>query len=247
MLATLAVLLVAQQNPPFMPEPPRVAWPIQDCFKNEAIGALGDIRVRTLEKQIRIIWASPGEIFSEVFDLAFWPTAVASLGDAQILVAGKKPSNGKTIIQRWDLSWSVLPDIDNPTTVAKTTIYIGNSPGKKVVRCMVEMIGIAHRVLVVFSDSGDLYMFDTQTGQHWLQYSGQQFPKMEIDTLEHMHVAEHPTRGHAYILQCRATFFDDGGVVFYDEDMDGDLDVVEEIDTVDWPSQVTGVEWVQVF
>jgi hypothetical protein len=247
-----------QGGPPPVASPPPAAWARQASIAPapfEPYRLVGDVRVSTLAKRVTIQWsyddAGTGErAFAwDDFDVSFWPTAAARIDvdGLHLLVAGKRPSNSRTVIELWTLDLVSLPDENTDATVAKSTVYDANQQGKRVVRFMDPMPGTAQHAILQFDDSRDLYSLDASTGVFQVIYTVQQVPKLGLDSLSRLWTAEHPTAGFVYGIEDDASVSDDGGVLLYDSDKDGDLDSWEDLEPADWDEKVGNVPWVQQF
>lgn len=251
--AFLLSLVACLQSPvaPPKPTPPRIAWPRQDTLKGHAFGMSAVVSISTLRKQLRFTWGykdALGEdvIYEEVVGLSYWPTAAGDIDSSTLLVAGKQPSNGRTIIERWDLAWDSLPSEQAPTAIARTALYVGAAAEKIEPRTILGMVGVPNKALVQYR-SGSIFELNTKTGFQAPLFTTTQIPKLALESIVLSHSAEHPTMGYAYIYECLHSHFEDGGVVLYDLDKDGTIDTWFEVNATDWPAEVGAVRWVKFY
>jgi hypothetical protein len=224
----LSVASVAQHVKPGLPLEPPIA-PIHQGFilPSEFQGdCLGKLEVNTLGKQVSIQWSfgAPPQFVSESFDLNYWPTAVCRITDDRlrtgrdILVAGKRPSTGTTIIERWQLT---LSSPGSPTVVTKSLLSDNNAAGRRVVRTLEPVNGIEGKAFVQFHDSDSLYLIDALTGQLGLVASAADQPKLADDRLKSIMSGRIGTQ-YVYVYQSDFTFGGDGGaLVMRDDNADG--------------------------
>ena len=234
---------------------PRSAPRLQTLLFPTAFGdekLIGDVQIVTAEKKLTIKWSyedPTGErkFHWEDYDLAYWPTAAARAGDAAIVVTGKRPSNGKIVFEKWAIGLSALPDEAHPSVLAKTVLRDSLEPTNGAVRVMDPLAGFENYMLLVWQKSGDVYRLDTITGQMDLALSALDLPQLTTKSLEHLWVAEHPTLGFTYCLQCDYSVYDDGAVLLYDTDKDGAIDSWDTVAPGEWDSKVRAVDWVRRF
>lgn len=214
---------------------------------------VGDLRLDTHGKTLSIRWTyvdpmGASHKYTEGFDLSFWPTAAARVNDTRLtrgshfVIAGKRPSNGHTVIERWELTLSGIPSAESATAVQKTTLYDASVTGKRVVQRMGAVNGISDAVFVHFDDSGDLYSMSTDSGAMALALTPEQAPELTFDSYSWWTGGKTTDGAYVYVYQCDFTVHADGSLVLYDLDGDGSIDQwtsvgrheMELLEQVDW-------------
>ena len=228
--------------------PPKVATPEQTIVKPLGYGAaelLGRVRIATLDKQLSIHWvykdaAGVHQFHKEKFDLAYWPTAASRVSDdrlsagGHLVVSGKRPSTGVTVIERWELGLSGFPDAATPTTVTKSTLFEGNAPDTKPVRMMNPVNSLKNQVFVQFEDTRDLYRMDAMTGDQVLVLTTAQEPSLAHDSYSSWWGGKLPDDRYVYVYQAVFAYAQDGATVLYDNDGDGSPDEWFEYAQTSW-------------
>lgn len=218
---------------------------------------VGWVRIDTRKKKLSLRWSyddATGEraFHNETFDLNYWPTAAAHITDQRLdkgehlVVAGKRSSNGHTVLERWDLSLAALPDDTNSTTVQVTTLVDQAVQGKSGVRVMAPTHGVPGSVYVHDRDSRDLYLFDVTTLTESLQVTPGQVPQLGLDSVKLLWGGRTQAGSYAYVYQCNFSHHTDGGVVLFDDDSNGTFDRWTPFTSTQW-SIVEAVPWDEKF
>lgn len=238
-------------------KPPRSGLPEQTsvlplAFLSENV--VGMVEMSTLGKSLSIRWSfddanGDRKFQPESFDLNYWPTAAARVNDDRLtagtnfLVAGKRPGNGHTVIERWDLSFSSTPGTV-PTTVNKTIIYDAKTVGKKVVRTLAPVNGTSGAAFVHFADSSDLYRIDATDGTLVLVLAPVQAPELMHESYTMFTGGKTTSGAYVYIYQCNFSHYNDGALILTDLDGDGLLDAWASITNQEW-STVQAIPWAE--
>jgi hypothetical protein len=241
--------------------PPETAWPSQGVirpvgFETDALA--GEIEINTREKSLLVRWGYGGSgaarvFYREKFDLSFWPTAASCITDARLstgsnfLVAGKRPSNGHTVIERWETTVSAIPSASTPTAVQRTVIFDANTPGKRIVRKMDPAYGTAGRAFVHFDDSRDLYRLDAATGALTEVLTSIQVPALAGDNLLWFSGGKRTDGSFAYIYQCDPAVYQDDLLILMDLQGDGNIDQWNAVPYSQWSTAIDGIQWEQLY
>ena len=226
--------------------PPHTAWPQQDTLRVLGQHSLiGMVSVDTKGRSIDVNWSyddpatGTRSFFPESFNLSYWPTAVASIGTSTLVVGGKRPADGDTIIERWDLSWnSAIPSEADPTIVATTVLYQDKQPRMRDPKSMTAFVGTNDYVLVQYA-SGDLYKLSVVDGSQNLIYSSIQVPKLALESVTHAGSARVPgSSQHVYVISSDRIHQQDGGILFFDDDGDGNIDRFLTVENDQWGTVV---------
>ncbi|MEX1024523.1 MAG: hypothetical protein WD226_05545 [Planctomycetota bacterium] len=208
----------------------------------DAVKLCGQVGVDTLRRYVRIDWSYAGPdgaraFFAERIDLDYWPTAAARVNDARrhegssFVVAGKRPESGKTVIERWEPSFTALPADGAPTIFTRTVIYEADTPGRRVVRMATPLNELAPdvtpgRVLLQFDDSGDLYTLNAADGVLNLTYSAASEPELTQRAYSRIGGGMLRSGVSAYLYTCDYHAYSEGALLFEDHDHDGWIDNV---------------------
>lgn len=217
----------------------------------------GLVKTLTPHKLVEIRWVFDGTggeraQYDERFDLLYWPTAAARLWEgspdvgSSMVVAGKRASDGRTVIEKWTPTFTGIPSADNPTQLLKSPIYSGLEPGKKVVRLLAPTYGVEGKVFVQFNDVRDLYVLDVATGEFTLALSVAQVPEIEFDSYHGFWGGKTTSGEHAYVFQCKFSQYDDGAVILTDDDADGVIDSWVSVDKDSW-NLVETIDWEEIY
>lgn len=240
-----ALLLVTfspfQQTQPLPSSKPMEAEIRQTTLEPSALSDVegaGIVNVHTSSKELSILWSydTSGErqFYQEGFDLAYWPTAAARVSDQRLttgtnmVVGGKRPSLGNTLIERWELQFSAVPSLAAPTSVTKTTLFDANVAGKRGVRFMTPVNGVQDRVFVQFDDSNAFYSLNTVNGQLTLMATSTEVPTLSYKGLKLMSSGKIGATC-TYVYQCNFSVTDGGSVVMSDTNCDGLIDAWTEL------------------
>ena len=259
--SSLVPALQGQPDVQITVRPPKPAWPEQTFIRPASLVAdalSGEVSINTREKSLRIRWAYDGEgdartFYRESFDLAFWPTAAACITDSRIstgdnfLVAGKRPSNGHTVIERWNVSLSEIPSATAPSTIQRTVIYEGNETGKKVVRKMDPAYGTPGRVFVHFEDSRDIYRFNVTSGELAQVLTSTQVPALAADGLVWFSGGKRADGAFVYIYQCDPAVHQDAVIILTDLQGDGNIDQWSTVTFAQWSAAIQSIQWQQLY
>jgi len=118
--------------------------------------------------------AAPTAKTAELYKVRYWPTCTNRLADGSLLVCGKGPRNGNTIIERWRFGPPVYPlAITTPGSpgigagplLDVDEVYDQKVTGRDLVERIVPLWGSTHeRALAMFADSDDVYSIDLESG-----------------------------------------------------------------------------------
>ena len=196
--------------------------------------------------------AASGTYESQKLPVAYWPTAVAMAGaDLTFCVAGKRDS-GATIIEQWTLRAPNVSAMVSPATGKSewvwqwqrpesiTTLYDEATRGRDMIEAMAKYPG-EDKYIVKFYDSNDVFLMKPGSGLPPELIASPHPPAgsaaFEVSQLEELQpevvVFKHQVCGYGMYLtqESRAGI----GVVFFDEDTDGDIDGFLPIETtLDW-------------
>jgi hypothetical protein len=206
---------------------------------------VGVVSALTREKQVGLEWTykQGGQTLrhSERLDLSFWPTAIAAMDGNELLVAGKKPSNTKTVLLHVTLQ---LPDWPGPnfpnTQTQETTVLVDTSARIKVIK---PFPGLEHSAILVRSD-GSVATVNYATSQVTELYGPGVYPKLALDHMSMGLSAEHEQWGYVFLVKGDPNVHLDGGVVMKDLNKDGIIDEVLELDSEDW---IGDAQWLRFF
>lgn len=246
-----------QEIQPSVVDPPRTARIEQTIltpspFAPEKLA--GEVRIFTNEKRLAIRWsrddAGTRAFHLEEFGLDYWPTAAARISDARLtdgthfLVAGKRPLDGRTLLERWDLGFDGIPSDATPTRVTKSVLFDASVAGKQVVRMMTPVNGIQGAAFVHFEDSNDLYRVDASTGALALLLTPKQVPCLGHDSYVFWSGGKLASGAYCYLYQCDFAQDDDGALLMYDLDGNGTIDETTAVPKEQW-SVVERLQWVE--
>jgi len=259
-LAALSFLLLAQQGLTRVVTPPLRAHPLQAVLQPpemSAAGLVGHVLVYTDLFQVAILWrferaGKPDSAWQRV-PLDFWPTAVTVSGES-LIVAGTRPTTGRTLIQRWSFpSFPEIASIAPPPPrgapsylpkIATEDLYDEDVAGQRGVRLMTFHHGTPGElgaVLVLFQDSSDLYSFDLASRKWTLVLDAASQPDLASSCWDSIRAGEHAAQGYVYQLvdyyieeDC-AVAVADHPLVLLDHGKDGTIDfarrlTLEELD-----------------
>jgi hypothetical protein len=211
----------------------------QDELRGEAFHSMS-------EREVHFLWlykGSQGQNWMSYQDesVSFWPTEVATYGENQILVAGRDPVSGQSIVERWTLtppSPMPLARVD-PTTGEIVEPYIAVKIASKdlvlrsdlgTIRSVFRLQGTASTVLLHFWESKELYTFDLGSGELKRLFIPVADPDdPDVPVLPELTVvhggrwsATHTVEGHLYML---GGIDDDAtSLILADVDLDGKID-----------------------
>ncbi|NOT31798.1 MAG: hypothetical protein HOP15_15235 [Planctomycetes bacterium] len=250
-----------QHVQPTQSPPPPIATPHQTYVlpvEMESDALIGEVLVHTLDKQVEVRWsfgdASARQFYQEPFDIAYWPTAAARVTDTRltngthVLVAGKRPGVGTTVIERWEFAFPGLPSAETPTVVSKTALFDANVVGKRVVRLMEPVNGVVGKIFVQFHDSDSLFLVDATTGQFTLVGTPATVPMLADDALCAMSGARVGATSYAYFYQSNFAVLDHGVLLCYDNNADGVIDVWQTLANVNaWEAFLDSASFVETY
>ena len=237
---------------PAIPEQAQLQPPEYDSEKLR-----GSVSISTYDRKISVTWSNDDpdgnrEYFLNSYSVAYWPTAAYGEGDV-LYVAGKNPSSGNTLVEKWTFSFSQLPSVQ-PPLIAKATLVNGDVVGQKTVRLMEglhangEVSGAG--ILVQFDDSRDFYSLDKQTGSLTLLVASYAYPGLDALDLVRIFSGEHPESGYVYIMtEHWGVKIPPTEVVFIDKDKDGEIDSVHLVNSDNaWDTlDIDVTEWTTAF
>lgn len=208
---------------------------------------VGVVSALTNDKQLKIEWthnqSTGGPIVRhrERIDLSFWPTAVATLNENELLVAGKKPSNGKTILHHITLSLTDWPSENHPNTdTTEEVVLVSTTP---LVKVLLAFPGREHSAMLIRTD-GSVAAVDYVAKTVEELYAPQQYPLLARREVSMGLAAEHSAWGYVYAISCDHNVCSEGGVVMKDTNKDGQIDEVQELPLSEW---IGNAQWVRVF
>lgn len=248
LLAAVALLQQAQPLPSSKPMEAEIRQTTLAPLSLTDVAGAGIVEVFTSNKELAVLWSydsSEGrQFYREPFDLAYWPTAAARISDQRLtrgtnmVVGGKRPGLGNTLIERWNLQFADVPSLATPTTVTKTVLFEANVAGKRGIRFMTPVNGVPDRVFVQFEDSSAFYSLDTTNGQLTLMATATEVPSLTNKSLKLMSSGKAGTT-YTYVYQCDFSLTDGGAVVMSDIDGNGLIDAWTELyDLAAWTSFV---------
>jgi hypothetical protein len=198
------------------------------------------------------------EVGQQQFGTFFVPTATCVVDKSYLLVGGLS-RQGKTIIEKWELSWPMeipAPVIDLETGLSsvpvvlpslgtKTRIYAEDVPGRTWVRnlCGLRRQGQAAEALVQFYDSNDIYTIDLATGHLTFLATAGSGATFTIPALtNHKYVAinygDRSGIGYSYsFVRGYADQTTVPTVILIDVDRNGSIDNFLELNDAEWNSQ----------
>lgn len=245
-LTALLLCFGQQVPPPSMIPPPATAYPWQATLIIPEMDMRGVVNVLTEDKQIEIQWAYTwsGAVahHTERFDLSFWPTAVAAVDEDELVVAGKKPSNGKTIFYRITLRLTDWPRADHATDTSESVLTIETA---SVPKALLPFGGSANQVLVLRRD-GSIDLLNYVDGTGTSLYSTGAHQMLALDQVDRGFSAEHASWGFVYLFYCDHSTWDEGGVVLKDLDRNGTIDSVEEVATKEQWKPLRQEQWIRL-
>lgn len=230
--------------------PPLPTYPNQTLIEPAAFQAqklLARIQISTTDKNVKLQWAyndaaGQRQFNTEIIDVSYWPTAASRISDDRLseggnfLVAGKRPSNGFTVIERWELSLSALPAPGTSTPITRTVIYDANAVGKRVVHTMNPSNSMQGQVFVHFDDSKDLYRINSTNGQLVQLLASSQVTALGNDSFQIWWGGKLASGAYVYVYQCDFAVYDDGALVFYDLDGNSTVDNWQYYSEAQWSS-----------
>ncbi|MEM7308581.1 MAG: hypothetical protein AAF682_18000 [Planctomycetota bacterium] len=219
------------------------------AFVGQAL--VGLVRIDTIEKQLEIAWSfdgAGGERLheNERFDLDFWPTAASRVSDKRLvdgqslLVAGKRPSNGRTVIERWDLALAALPGPATTTPVQRTVLYDQPAGELGFVRMLNPVNGLRDAAFLQFDGARELRRVDASSGNISVLVTTEQAPSLALESYVGWWGGVNQDGEYVYQYHCNFAHDDDGALVLVDQDGDGVLDEWTEYAG----SQLTAIEAV---
>jgi hypothetical protein len=230
-----SALTLARQDPsgqPLFVQPPESAESLQTRLIPSALAAVrgaATVLIGTSDKSLTLRWTYEveGDLHakSQKLPLSYWPTAAEAAGD-QLYIAGKTSDRGRTIIDRWTLTFTNFPD-DLPT-VAVEQVYNDKQAGMREPRWMERMStvpALPTRLLCQFGDSKDLGVFSSDTGAFTLALASGTFPALQSADHRLTWAGLHQQLGAFYVWQRKTESTTVDPILFFDSDQDGVLDV----------------------
>jgi hypothetical protein len=241
---TAILTVAAHAQAPSVKRPP-TASTMKHCLTNlvHSKHVRASVELDSGERRIEVEWRySPSATFlfedsvrqSQTRSTTYWPTAVEVIGSDRILVAGKDPETGATLIETWTLrapKFEVPPPTPElwpqPDLAAEVAlVHRSATADRDIVRAMLAVRGKPSSVFVHFYDSRDLYEFDWSAPQKpmSLVLSAKSQPLLSTDGWNSCWGGDHKTHGFVYVfaeLDCVPTV---PSLVLVDSNRDGVVD-----------------------
>ena len=209
----------------------------------------GQFDTLILDGALSVSWkhVPTGDLYTQdPIPLSYWPTAVCPKPTGGGVIVGGKRRNGNTVIEEIDIHPPALlagGAAFSPARVARiTTVFDRAVNGFDMVAVLDILSNDSNNILVSFFDSNNLYRIDLDSNDYQplllasptvSQTGVMLVPELDVTNTE-IGRAHHLTLGHTYHIHHRLVR---DSVLFYDSNLDGDLDGHVVIATsADWKS-----------
>jgi len=167
------------------------------------------LRIDTQGKRLTLAFEDGNE---RVHELGFWPTAACSIGSDRLLVAGREPGSGATLLARVEGLVA--------STVKTVRLFQGRVEGLEDVHAMAPRGGVRGGALVVFG-GGDVYELDGESGLLRRAVGPREVPALAAGNLNRLRGYGLEAGGYVYLLEPATG---GAGVMLSDGDRDGSID-----------------------
>jgi len=229
------------------------------------VGVSGYIDAFLQDTKLGALWMVPAgdsQNAYQEFPLSYYPTSVEGVGGGRVLVAGKRPRGGNTVVELWDFQApNVLypqpagtPVVQTTTVNSITTLYDEASQGKDMVRLMSRLLHITgDAALVQFWDSRDVYEMDfTDPHNATLTPVASPSPGVAPLTVSSLGVYDfdvlargnHPTFGQLYMFSFLEPVPSPTFLYLHDSDYDGAIETFDTANKGNWQAKGYAVQYL---
>lgn len=242
-------------------KPPAQCWPVQARLRPSSHVSdelQATVSLDTASRRLRLDWGwldasgTTGRA-SQAFELTYWPMAAQEFA-GDLIVAGVRPRDGHTVIERWSLIYpspGYAGEDYSVTLGAVSSLYDARQVGRSGVRFLrrLERAAVSPTSLLVqFSDSNDLYVLDVTTGVLSLLWDAQAVTHLKDARWKYVTSAEHSTHGYVYSWHASEEAAVIETLVALDVNKDGTVESWLFLNNQQWISTMGGSgAWVQFF